>query len=177
MYPVYADCNLYAENFYYAANEALVSKAAGVQLDATEAAHYETIGFSGAGFTPGETVRAEYRQNGAVVDSPRGTTNASNFGEIEGTISFGNVTPAGSYDVVFIGETSGAEHSAPLTIIGEGEGNGGGTVDDAAVSAAPAANIDRHPPAQTARSPRPVARTSLRSPSRVASLPSHSAPA
>ena len=142
VYPVYAECDQYAEKFYYAANEALVSKAAGVQLEVAEAKHFQYIDFSGAGYTPKENVRIEFRQNGVVMDSSSlGAVNA--VGEFEGWVRLGNTLAAGAYDVVFVGETSGAEYSAPLTITSDGTSSDDPVASTADTNnATPAANID-----------------------------------
>ena len=115
VYEVAAACDLYAGITEYASADLLVSAAAGVQLDVAQADHFESFGFSGAGFAPDENVRVEFRQNGVVVES-LGTVQASAVGEIAGDITLGNTLAYGDYDVYFIGETSGTEFSAPLTV-------------------------------------------------------------
>ncbi|MEJ6489570.1 hypothetical protein PQI23_07535 [Leucobacter sp. USCH14] len=139
-YPVYAECDVYSTKFYYAANEALVSKAAGVQLSVTEAKHYQSVDVSGSGFTPKENVRVEFRQNGKVVETLANTVAADKVGELNGTIKLGNTLAAGTYDVVFIGETSGVEYSAHLSITGGTVGHDAPIATDA--NTTPAANVD-----------------------------------
>lgn len=140
VYEVAAYCNLYADQFGYASSNLLVSDAAGVQLSVTEAQHLETFDFSGAGFTPNESVRVEFRQNGVVIES-LGTVSASEVGEILGEITLGNTLALGAYDVVFIGEESGAEFSAALNITdgttggGNGDGEDTGVVSDSGTAA------------------------------------------
>ncbi|MEJ6489569.1 LPXTG cell wall anchor domain-containing protein [Leucobacter sp. USCH14] len=115
VYEVVAACDLYAGITEYASADLLVSAEAGVQLAVAQADHFESFGFTGAGFTPGENVRVEFRQNGEVVES-LGTVLASAVGEIAGDITLGNTLAYGEYDVYFVGETSGTEYSAPLTV-------------------------------------------------------------
>ena len=165
-YAVYAECNLYSQKYYYAANEALVSKAAGVQLSVAEAKHYQSVDVSGSGFTPKENVRVELRQNGKVIETLANTVAADRVGELNGTIKLGNSLAAGTYDVVVIGETSGSEYSAPLSITGGTVGNDAPIATDA--GAAPPRTSTRRTPARRARWRRPVARTSCRSRSPVA---------
>ena len=115
VYEVAAYCNLYVDQFAYASSDLLVSAEAGVTLDVAEAQHFESFGFSGAGFAPSENVRVEFRQNGAVIES-LGTVAANEVGEIVGDITLGNTLAYGAYDVVFVGETSGTEFAAPLAV-------------------------------------------------------------
>ncbi|KTR87355.1 LPXTG cell wall anchor domain-containing protein [Leucobacter chromiiresistens] len=115
VYEVVAACDLYAGITEYASADLLVSAAAGVQLDVAQADHFESFGFSGAGYAPDENVRVEFRQNGEVIES-LGTVQANAVGEIVGDITLGNTLAYGEYDVYFIGETSGTEYSAPLTV-------------------------------------------------------------
>lgn len=115
VYEVRAACDLYSEITEYAPAELLVSAAAGVQLEVAEADHFESFTFSGAGFAPDEDVRVEFRQNGVVIES-LGTVAANAVGEIAGDITLGNTLAYGAYDVFFVGETSGTEFSAPLTV-------------------------------------------------------------
>ncbi|MEV8337416.1 hypothetical protein [Leucobacter sp. NPDC077196] len=147
-YLVAAKCDLYVGGITYATDWARISKAAGVQLSVAEAKHYQSVDVSGSGFTPKENVRVEFRQNGKVVET-LDTVTANRVGELHGEISLGNVLAAGTYDVVFTGETSGAEYSAPLTITGGSASSDApiapDVVDNGAAdpaSAAPAANID-----------------------------------
>ncbi|MFD5599749.1 hypothetical protein ACFWHR_06790 [Leucobacter sp. NPDC058333] len=144
VYEVAAYCNLYADQFAYATSDLRVSKAAGVQLSVSEAKQLESFDFSGAGFAPNESVRVEFRQNGVLVES-LGTVSASDVGEILGQITLGNTLALGAYDVVFIGEESGTELSAPLTITDGtgGGGNGGNLIDNSAATPVDPAAIAR----------------------------------
>ncbi len=137
-----ANCDLYVGGITYATDWARISKAAGVQLSVAEAKHYQSVDVSGSGYTPKENVRVEFRQNGKLVES-LDTVTANRVGELHGTISLGNVLAAGTYDVVFTGETSGAEYSAPLTITSDGTSSDDPVASTADTNyAAPAANID-----------------------------------